>query len=108
MSLKNLLVTFVTGEEASIAQRSVLSLGSILTVVMLVAMVTVAMAPMSMAAGENCCPFGCANNPNCQPPESAELICPPDISCTYFWRWCQEGDYEWQIQCPGYVGCSCP
>ena len=107
MSFKDLLVTFVTSEEASITQRSAFKLGSVLTVVMLVAMVTVAMTPMSVAAGEDCCPFGCSGS-MCGETHSAELICPPDISCTYFWRDCYGGYYEWQIQCPGYVGCRCP
>ena len=40
MSLKDLLVTFVTSEEASITQRSFFNVGAMLTVV-LVAMVIV-------------------------------------------------------------------
>lgn len=41
MLLKNLLVTFVTSEEASIAQRSFFHIGAMLTGVVLVAMVIV-------------------------------------------------------------------
>jgi len=106
MSFKNLLVTFVSSEEASITQRSALRLGSVLTVVMLVVMVTVAMTPMSVAAGGSCCPFGCSGAP-CGSPNSVSA-CPPG-PCSYDWRDCYEGWTEWQYQCSGgWTGCECP
>jgi len=51
---KDLLVTFVTSEEASIARRSALKLGSMLTVVSLLAMVMVALNAQPAHADMDC------------------------------------------------------
>jgi len=113
MSIKDLLVTFVTSEEASITQRSALRLGALLPVVMLVAMAMVAMMPMSVApvwAGGACCQepngeWGCSGS-MCGPVQSVEAC--GGAPCYYQWRDCYEDWTEWRYQCPGWQRCYCP
>ena len=101
MSLKDLLVTFVTSEEASITQRSALRLGSMLTVVMLVAMVMVVMTPMP-AQAETCCIL--VHGPCCEGGECGAWYyydCQLNPSCQYVERSCFGGCTEYYYACAG-------
>jgi len=102
MSLKNLLVTFITSEEASVTHRGVLSMGSTLAVIVGVSMLVLAMTPVPAQAWPNC---GC--DPSDCWVQYWEHYCDP--ICTRMHLVCQEGNCTmWVYQCPGYEGCSCP
>ena len=83
MSWKDLLVTFVTSEEASIAQRSALRFGSMLTVVMVVA-VTLLMVPEANAVPPAECYFIAEGS--CDWIQMG--ICYGTPSCWYWEYWC--------------------
>ena len=116
MSFKELLVTFVTSEEASITQRSVLTTGSALLVVM-VAMLSVGFGTQTAKAAD---PYRCIithcywenTNPNCghYVQDCAECWCvgPPGNPYEYWdcdpWYRCWEGD----VCCAGESCQGCP
>jgi len=102
MSLKDLLVTFVTSEDASIAQRSFFHIGAMLTVV-LVAMVIVGLTSQPAWAG-SCCHAGCCGS-TCGD-WSSESVC--GGLCIKYTRSCFTGCNEYYFYCNG-VGerCSC-
>ena len=105
MSFKNLLVTFVTSEEASITQRLFFNVGAMLTGVVLVAMVIVGLTSQRAWADNPCCPAGCCGETTCGSWSSE-----PDCggTCTKYTRSCFTGCVEYYIQCPGDPSrCSC-
>ena len=102
MSFKDLLVTFVTSEEASITHRSALRLGSVLTVVMLVAMVMVVMTPMPAQA--SCC--YAEEGHCCDDPCGDWSYYPCNPNCEYVQRSCIGGCIEWYYACSGGNSCD--
>jgi len=112
MALKDLLVTFVTGEEARVTPGAVLRTGSLLSVVVIAALLTLSLSSTTAYAYQ-CCwrpASGCANCcVNCASTSSIEITCPGQMSCYRYYRTnCQEGCTEEYIQCyPGYKACTC-
>jgi len=105
MSFKDLLVTFVTSEEASITQRSFFNVGAVLTVVVLVAMVIVGLTSQP-AWAQVCCGMGCCES-TCGD-WSSESAC--GGVCTRYYRSCFTGCVEEYYMCIGeeHPRCDCP
>jgi len=118
MSLKNLLVTFVTSEEASITQRSAMSLGATLSIVLAVAVLTIGLTAQNAHAWsvQECCASaggymyadyhwvpgdGC--NPHCWEEELEVRDC-CSVSMCGCTEWQSTGNYR--VCCEG-AGCGC-
>jgi len=106
MSIKELLVTFVTSEEASIAQRSFFNVGAVLTVVVLVAMVIVGLTSQP-AWAQVCCDVGCCNS-TCGDWSYESPVC--GGPCVRYYRSCFTGCVEQYYTCSGSNDhlCECP
>jgi len=86
MSFKDLLVTFVTSEEASITQRSAMSMGAVLTAIVTVSML-IAIAPPAFAS----CPNDWSNQycgKSCGSWETYDSC--PGSPCVIYHRWCEQ------------------
>ena len=112
MALKDLLVMFVTGEEARVTPGAVLKAGSLLSVVVIAALLTLSLSSTTAYALQ-CCwrpEEGCTNcNPNCADLDCYSISCPGQINCYRCYRTnCQEGGSEEYIVCdPGEKACTC-
>jgi len=120
MSFKDLLVTFVTSEEASITQRSAMSLGATLSIVLAVAILTIglmAQSPHAIDVWQCCASAGgsmdleyrwtwskdCPQDPHCwEEREQYRYCCSVSMcGCT---EWQSTGNYR--VCCEG-AGCGC-
>lgn len=109
MSLKDLLVTFVTSEEARVTPGAVLGTGSALSVILIAALLMVTLSPAPGQAAQCCrtgypdcgCTFCCSGD--CQT-NAVRDDC-PGLMCWMNYRWCNYGECEEQyLTCYG----DCP
>lgn len=117
MSLKNLLVTFVTSEEARITQRSAMSMGATLSIVLAVAILTIGLTAQSPHAIDvrQCCSGAGGTmykeshwvdwrlcNPQCMEQRKEERWCCSDPMCgCEAWYWTD----EYRVLCTGQPIC---
>jgi len=109
MSIKHKVLHFLTEEEAAITKQAMMSTGSVLAVILGIAVLLLAVDVQPVWA-QVCCVVGnpgCCGSPDCSDWYDITPYC-GSPGCHRYERSCRSGCVEYWIGCFGCPSCSCP